>query len=47
MCFSAGASFTASAVLTAVGAATLLEVRKPSQAALASVTIFFAVQQFT
>lgn len=46
MCFSAGASFTAGVVLTAVGAATLKKVNKPSQVVFASITLFFAVQQF-
>lgn len=46
MCFSAGASFTAGVVLTVVGAATLKKVSKPSQVVLASITVFFALQQF-
>lgn len=46
MCFSAGASFTAGVVLTAVGAATLKKVSKPSQFVFASITLFFALQQF-
>jgi len=31
MCFSAGASFTAGAVISAIGVATVIKVRKPSQ----------------
>ena len=46
MCFSAGASLTAGVVLTAVGTATLKKVSKPSQVVFASITIFFALQQF-
>ena len=45
MCFSATASFTASAVLTVVGVETVRKVRKPSQLAFASITAFFAFQQ--
>lgn len=46
MCFCAGASFTAGVVLTAVSAATLKKVNKPSQVVFASITLFFALQQF-
>jgi hypothetical protein len=46
MCFSAGASFTAGVLLTFVGTETLRKVHKPSQIALASFPVFFAVQQF-
>jgi len=47
MCFSAGASFTAGVLLTAVGMETLRKVHKPSQIVFASITVFFALQQFT
>ncbi|MCX5782552.1 MAG: hypothetical protein NT145_07645 [Elusimicrobia bacterium] len=47
MCFSAEASFTASAVLTVVGVATQRKVHKSSQILFASVPLFFAVQQFS
>ena len=46
MCFSAGASFTAGVVLTVVGTGTLKKVHKPSQIVFASITVFFALQQF-
>lgn len=45
MCFSAGASFSAGVVLTAMGAATLTESKKPSQLAFGIIPLFFAVQQ--
>ncbi len=46
MCFSATASFAASAVLAGVGAATLsLDVR-PEEKPLAAIPIIFAIQQF-
>jgi len=47
MCFSAGASFTSSVLLTVVGVETLRKVHKPSQLAFAGITLFFAFQQFT
>lgn len=46
MCFSAGASFTASALLTVVGVQTVKEVHKPFQLAFAGIIAFFAFQQF-
>ena len=46
MCFSAGASLTAGVLLTFVGSETLRKVHKPLQIALASIPVFFAVQQF-
>jgi len=46
MCFSAGASFTAGVLLTAVGSETVRKVHKPSQIALAGIPVFFAAQQF-
>lgn len=47
MCFSAEVSFGASAVLTAVGIASLKKVRTRSQTAFACIPLIFAVQQFT
>jgi len=47
MCFSAGASFTASVLLTVVGTETLRKVHKPSQIIFAAIPLFFAFQQFT
>ena len=47
MCFSAGASFTASALLTVVGTETVRRVHKPSQLVFSGITAFFAFQQFT
>lgn len=46
MCFSAGASFTSSVLLAAVGTVTLRKVHKPSQLVFAGITLFFAFQQF-
>ncbi len=46
MCFSAGASFTASVLLTFTGIETVRKVHKPSQIGFASFPIFFGVQQF-
>ncbi|OGS21795.1 MAG: hypothetical protein A2252_06615 [Elusimicrobia bacterium RIFOXYA2_FULL_39_19] len=46
MCFSAGASFTGSAILSVIGTLTLKKVSKPSQIVFASIPIFFAFQQF-
>jgi len=45
MCFSAGASFTSSVLLTFVGTETLRKVHKPAQIGLASISLFFAFQQ--
>jgi heme exporter protein D len=45
MCFSAEASFTGSAVITAIGIATLVRVRKPEQVPFAGIPIIFGVQQ--
>ena len=47
MCFSAPASFTSGVLLTFVGTETLKKVHKPSQIALACISLFFAFQQFT
>ncbi len=46
MCFSANASFTAAAVLTVVGVASISQVRKPSHLIFASMPLMFAIQQF-
>jgi hypothetical protein len=45
MCFSAGASFTAGAVICAVGIATVKEVQKPTQWVFASIPLIFGIQQ--
>lgn len=47
MCFSASASFTASAVLLVVGLLALRLVRRPREAPFAAIPLVFAVQQFT
>lgn len=46
MCFSAGASFLAGGVLTAVGIAAVRQVKKPAHFAFAAIPLCFAVQQF-
>ena len=46
MCFSAGASFTAGVVLSAVGVATQRKVRKPAQRLFAGIPLLFGFQQF-
>ena len=45
MCFSATASFTASAVLTVAGVITLKSAKKPEQLPLAIIPMTFAIQQ--
>ena len=45
MCFSATASFTASAVLLGIGALTLRGVQRPGDRALAAIPVLFAIQQ--
>jgi len=45
MCFSASASFGASAVLGVVGVATLTKVQTPSQAPFAAIPLLFGLQQ--
>lgn len=45
MCFSAGASFSAGAVLAVIGAASLKQVQRPSQIAFASIPMLFSIQQ--
>lgn len=46
MCFSAGASFTAGVVISIVGVATVIKVRKPSHKLFAIIPIIFGIQQF-
>ncbi|MBI4438013.1 hypothetical protein HY631_03640 [Candidatus Uhrbacteria bacterium] len=46
MCFSATASFTAGAVLTAAGVATVSQVKKRQDRLLASLPFLFGIQQF-
>ncbi len=46
MCFSAGASFTGGAVLTAIGVASLRKVSDPKQKLFAEIPLLFAFQQF-
>lgn len=45
MCFSAEASFTGSAVISAIGVATLTRVKKPAQVLFAVIPILFGIQQ--
>lgn len=47
MCFSAGASFTAGAVLSVIGIVSLKKVQRPSQKMFAAIPLLFAAQQFT
>lgn len=47
MCFSAGASFSAGAVLSVIGVASLKKTQRPSQLAFAGIPLIFAVQQLT
>ena len=47
MCFSAGASFGASAVLLGAGVVTLSQTKSRSEWAFAGIPLFFAVQQFS
>lgn len=46
MCFSAGASFAASAVLGATGVVCLKKVKRPSERFFAAIPLLFAIQQF-
>lgn len=46
MCFSAAASFGASAILTGIGIASLKQVKEPAQYPFASIPLIFGVQQF-
>ena len=45
MCFSAEASFTGSAIISAVGIATLTKIKKPAEIPFASIPILFGIQQ--
>jgi hypothetical protein len=45
MCFSAAASFTGSAVISAIGVATLTRVKKPAQVLFACIPLLFGIQQ--
>jgi hypothetical protein len=47
MCFSAGASFGASAVLSIIGVATIKKSQCSSQIPFASIPLIFAIQQFS
>ena len=47
MCFSAGASFGASALLLVGGYATLKKVKQPNQMMFAAIPLIFSIQQFT
>ena len=47
MCFSAGASFGASVVLTVIGVSSLKKVQQPAQLIFASIPLIFAAQQIT
>lgn len=47
MCFSASASFTASAVLLTIGAIAIKKSSTPAQRLLSCIPIFFGLQQFT
>jgi len=46
MCFSAGASFAAGVVLSAVGVATQMKAKKPAQRLFAAIPLLFGFQQF-
>ncbi len=46
MCFSAGASFAAGGVISAVGVAAIAQARKPSVRVFASIPLIFGIQQF-
>lgn len=46
MCFSAQASFTSGAVISAIGVVTITQVRKPEQRLFAAIPLLFAFQQF-
>ena len=47
MCFSAGASFGAGVILTAIGVASVRKVESRSEIPFAGIPLIFAVQQFT
>jgi hypothetical protein len=46
MCYSAGASFAAGVIISAVGVATVIGVHKPSQRLFAVIPLLFGIQQF-
>jgi hypothetical protein len=46
MCFSAQASFTSGAVISAIGVATMSKVKRPEQRLFAVIPLLFAFQQF-
>ena len=45
MCFSAEASFTGSAVISAIGVATLTKIKKPAEILFATIPLLFGIQQ--
>lgn len=45
MCFSAEASFTGSAIISAIGITTLTKIKKPAQILFAAIPLIFGVQQ--
>jgi urea transporter len=45
MCFSAEASFTGSAVISAIGVTTLAKIRKPAQILFGAIPLLFGIQQ--
>jgi hypothetical protein len=45
MCFSAEASFTGSAIISAIGVATLTKTKKPPQILFAAIPLLFGIQQ--
>lgn len=45
MCFSASVSFSAGAVLSVIGVATLRQVKRPAEILFAATPILFALQQ--
>ena len=47
MCFSAGASFGAGAILSVVGVASIRKAQSPSKILFASIPLLFAMQQIT
>jgi len=47
MCFSAEASFTGSAIISMIGVANIVKVKKPAQMLLAGIPFIFGIQQFS
>jgi hypothetical protein len=45
MCFSAEASFAGSAIISAIGVATLTKIKKPAEILFASIPLIFGIQQ--